>query len=158
MGVADRGRGRALHRVLLQEGHRTSARAGWVVRRISDLNPKKASGQGTLFDTWRFHAFLITTHPADLDTVAADKTYGGRAIIDQVHADLKSTALAHLSSDEFTAKAWLVLAVIAFITRTAATITGTDLAKATTATIRKKLIAVPARAASSARRITLHPP
>ncbi len=34
-----------------------------VVRRIPDLNPKNASGQGTLFDTWRFHAFFTTTDP-----------------------------------------------------------------------------------------------
>jgi hypothetical protein len=55
--------------------------------------------------------------------------------------------------------AWLVLAVIALnLTRAAATLTGPDLAKATTATIRRKLITVPARLASSARRITLHLP
>ena len=42
----------------------------------------------------------------------------------------------------FTANAaWLVLAVMAFnLTRAAATITATDLAKATTATIRRKLV------------------
>jgi hypothetical protein len=106
-----------------------------VVRRIPDLNAekKKASGQGTLFDTWRFHAFFTTTDPADLDTVAADRTHRGHAIIEQVHADLKSSALAHLPSGKFTANAaWLVLAVIAFnLTRTAATIAGADLAKAT---------------------------
>jgi hypothetical protein len=52
-----------------------------------------------------------------------------------------------------------VLAVIAFnLTRAAATITGPGLAKATTATIRRKLITVPARVASSARRVTLHLP
>ena len=77
-----------------------------------------------MFDTWRFHAFFTTTDPADLDTVAADKTHRGHAIIEQVHADLKSSALAHLPSGKFTANAaWLVLAVIAFnLTRTAATI------------------------------------
>jgi hypothetical protein len=71
-----------------------------VVRRIPDLNAekKKAAGQGTLFDTWRFHAFFTTTDPADLDTVAADKTHRGHAIIEQVHADLKNSALAHLPS------------------------------------------------------------
>lgn len=60
----------------------------------------------------------------------------------------------------FTANAaWLVLAVIAFnLTRTAATITGPALAKATAATIHRKLIFVPARIASSARRFTLHLP
>ncbi len=131
-----------------------------VVRRIPDLNPKKTSGQGTLFDTWRFHAFFTTTDPTDLDTVAADKTHRGHAIIEQVHADLKHSALAHLPSGKFTANAaWLVLAVIAFnLTRTAATISGTDLAKATTATIRAKLISIPARVATSARRVTLHLP
>jgi len=55
--------------------------------------------------------------------------------------------------------AWLVLAVMAFnLTRAAATLTGPALARATTATIRRKLIAVPARIASSARRVTLHLP
>ena len=129
-----------------------------VVRRIPDLNA--APGQGTLFDTWRFHAFFTTTDPAVLDTVAADKTHRGHAIIEQVHADLKSAALAHLPSGKFAANAaWLVLAVLAFnLTRAAAVITGPTLARATTATIRRKLVAVPARIASSARRITLHLP
>jgi len=129
-----------------------------VVRRIPDLNA--TPGQGTLFDTWRFHAFFTTTDPDVLDTVAADKTHRHHAIIEQAHADLKNAALAHLPSGKFAANAaWLVLAVIAFnLTRAAAAITGPALARATTTTIRRKLIAVPARIASSARRITLHLP
>ncbi len=92
--------------------------------------------------------------------MSADKTHRAHAIIEQVHADLKHAALAHLPSGKFTANAaWLVLAVMAFnLTRAAATITGPALAKATTATIRRKLIAVPARVASSARRVTIHLP
>jgi Transposase DDE domain group 1 len=131
-----------------------------VVRRIPDLNPGRNDGQETLFETWRFHAFFTTTDHQVADTVAADKTHRGHAIIEQVHADLKNSALAHLPSAKFTANAaWLVLAVMAFnLTRAAATITGPDLAKATTATVRRKLIAVPARIASSARRVTLHLP
>ncbi len=131
-----------------------------VVRRIPDLNPGKSDGQETLFDTWRFHAFFTTTSPEQADTVAADKTHRAHAIIEQVHADLKNSALAHLPSAKFAANAaWLVLAVIAFnLTRAAATITGPALARATTATIRRKLITVPARIASSARRLTLHLP
>src|SRR3954471_11541753 len=131
-----------------------------VVRRIPDLNPSGKEGQATLFDTWRFHAFFTTTDPRHADTVAADKTHRGHAIIEQVHADLKNGALAHLPSGKFSANAaWLVLAVIAFnLTRTAATITGPGLARATTATIRRKLISVPARVAASARRVTLHLP
>ena len=96
-----------------------------------------------------------------LDTVAADKTHRRHAIIEQVNADLKGSTLAHLPSRKFTANAaWLDLAVIAFnLTRAAATLTGqAGLAKATTATIRRTLIHVPARVASSARRLVLHLP
>ncbi len=133
-----------------------------VVRRIPDVNAetKRAAGQDTLFDVWRFHAFFTTAAPAILDTVAADKTHRGHAIIEQVHADLKNSALAHLPSGVFAANAaWLVLAVIAFnLTRAAGTLAAPDLARATTATIRRKLITVPARVATSARRVTLHLP
>ena len=133
-----------------------------VVRRIPDFNAEKnkAAGQDSLFDVWRFHAFFTTTDPGVLDTVAADKTHRGHAVIEQVHADLKNSALAHLPSGVFAANAaWLVLAVIAFnLTRAAASLTEPDLVKATTATIRRKLITVPARVATSARRITLHLP
>jgi len=133
-----------------------------VVRRIPDFNAEKnqAAGQDTLFDVWRFHAFFTTTDAAILDTVAADKTHRGHAVIEQVHSDLKNSALAHLPSGVFTANAaWLVLAVIAFnLTRAAASLTDPQIAKATTATIRRKLITVPARVATSARRIILHLP
>jgi hypothetical protein len=82
-----------------------------VVRRIPDLNTEAhaAAGQETLFDTWRFHAFFTTTDPSVLHTVAADKTHRGHAVIEQVHADLKNSALAHLPSGKFAANAaWLV--------------------------------------------------
>lgn len=127
-----------------------------VVRRIPELN-KKDLDQPGLFDLHRFHAFFTTS---TLDTVTADKTHRGHAVIEQVNADLKNSALAHLPSGVFTANAaWLVLAVLAFnLTRAAATITGTGLAKATTATIRRKIVSIPARIASSARRLTLHLP
>jgi hypothetical protein len=120
-----------------------------VVRRIPELN-KKDLAHPTLFDTHRFHAFFTTT---DLDTVTADQIHRRRAIIEQVNSDLKGSALAHLPSGKFTANAaWLVLAVIAFnLTRAAGTITGAALAKATTSTIRRKLVTVPARIASSGR-------
>src|SRR6478752_6836919 len=131
-----------------------------VVRRIPDLNPRATTGQNPLFDTWRFHAFFTTTDPDVLDTVAADKTHRGHAIIEQVHADLKNSALAHLPSGKFMANsAWLSCAVMAFnLTRAAATIAGGRFTRATTSTIRRTLISVPARVASSARRLTLHLP
>jgi hypothetical protein len=132
-----------------------------VVRRIPDLNPNKAE-QPTLFDTYRHHAFFTTTDKTVMGTVVADKTHRGHAIIEQVHADLKAGPLAHLPSGVFTANsAWLVLTVIAFnLTRTAGIIAdhAGRLARATTATIRRTLIQIPARLARSARRITLHLP
>ena len=128
-----------------------------VVRRIPELNAKAGEGQQTLFDTHRFHAFFTTS---DLDTVTADKTHRQHAIIEQVNADLKDSALAHLPSGKFTANAaWLVLATIAFnLSRAIGTLAGTDLGKARSGTIRRKLITVPARIATSARKITLHLP
>lgn len=132
-----------------------------VVRRIPDLNPKKDQGQDTLFDTWRFHAFFTTTPPEVRDTVTADQVHRRHAVIENVHADLKASALAHLPSGVFTANAaWVVCAVMAFnLTRAAATLTGaSELARATTPTIRRKLINIPARAATTARRVRLHLP
>jgi Transposase DDE domain group 1 len=129
-----------------------------VVRRIPDLNPPGDTGQATLFDLWRFHAFFTTS---DLDTVTSDKAHRHHPIIEAVNADLKNSTLAHLPSGRFAANpAWLVCAVMAFnLTRAAATITGTPrLTRATTATLRRTLITVPARIASSARRLTLHLP
>ncbi|MDJ0396690.1 IS1380 family transposase [Rhodococcus sp. G-MC3] len=132
-----------------------------IVRRIPDLRLKKDQGQQQLFDVWRFHAFFTTTDPDDLDTVTADQVHRRHAIIEQVHADLKNSALAHMPSGHFCANAaWLVCAVMAFnLTRAAAAITGDSaLAKATTGTIRRTLITVPTRIAYSARKITLHLP
>ncbi|UNN05057.1 IS1380 family transposase [Rhodococcus opacus] len=132
-----------------------------VVRRIPDLRPPKDEGQGTLFDVWRFHAFFTTTDPDEVGTVDADKTHRQHAVIEQVHADLKNSALAHLPSNSFSANAaWLVCAVMAFnLTRAAGTLTADPkLTKATTGTLRRTIVSVPARIASSARRLTLHLP
>ena len=55
--------------------------------------------------------------------------------------------------------AWLALAVMAFnLTRAVGTLAGGKFRRATTGTIRRTLISVPARVASSARRLTLHLP
>ena len=114
------------------------------MRRIPELNKHKLAGQATLFDLHRFHAFFTTS---TLDTVTADKTHRAHAAIELVNSDLKSSALAPLPSSVFTANAsWLVLAAVAFnFTRAAATIAGNGLARTTTATIRRKLVSIPAR-------------
>jgi hypothetical protein len=89
------------------------------VRRVPELNKTIAAGQGTLFDLFRFHAFFTTS---TLSTVEADKSHRQHAIIENVIADMKASAMAHFPSGVFTANAaWLVLACIALnLTRAAA--------------------------------------
>jgi len=128
-----------------------------VVRRIPELNKTVIAGQETLFALFRYHAFFTTS---TLDTVTADKTHRQHAVIEQVNSDIKASALAHLPSGVFTANAaWLVLTCIAFnLTRAVGTLASPTFGKATTPTIRRKLINIPARISTSARRIKLHLP
>jgi len=80
--------------------------------------------------------------------------------VEKVIAELKNDPLAHLPSGPINANAaWLVLAAIAFnLARAAGTLASRFHARATTATIRAQLVAVPARIARSARRLRLHLP
>jgi hypothetical protein len=128
-----------------------------IVRRIPELNTNKLAGQDPLFPLFRYHA-LITDNPADL--VTAEAQHRGHAIIEQVIADLKNSAMAHLPSGQFTANAaWLVAAAIAFnLTRALGIAAGGRFTRATTATIRARVVNIPARIARSARRIHLHLP
>jgi hypothetical protein len=131
-----------------------------VVRRIPELNRKASDGQPTLFETHRHHAFFTTVDAEGLGTVAADKIHRKHAIIEQVNADLKDSALAHMPSSVFAANsAWLVAAAMAYnLTRAAGILAAGPFGNARTGTIRRKLIHVPARIATSARRIRLHLP
>ena len=90
----------------------------------------------------------------------AESSHPGHAIIEQVMADLKAGPLAHLPSGKFAANAaWLTLAGIAHnLTRAAGCLASRFHATARPATIRDQLINIPARAATSARRLTLHLP
>jgi len=129
-----------------------------IVRRVKRLNPKQVpAGQGALFSTWRHHAVFTDSAEAML---AAEATHRDHAIVEKVIAELKDGPLAHLPSGRMNANAaWLVLAAISFnLTRAAGTLASRFHARATTATIRTHLIAVPARIARSARRLHLHLP
>jgi hypothetical protein len=129
-----------------------------IVRRVKRLNPpSQTDGQGELFTTWRYHAVFTDT---PLPMLQAEAAHRGHAIVEQVIADLKNSALAHLPSGTFTANAaWLVCATIAFnLTRAAGCLASTFHARATTATIRAQLITVPGRLARSARRLVVHLP
>ncbi len=127
-----------------------------IVRRVPRLSPA-TKDQGELFATYRYHAVFTDT---PMPMIEAEAAHRAHAIIEQVHADLKNSALAHLPSGKFAANsAWLVLAAISFnLTRAAGTLAGLFHAKATTATIRNQLINIPARLAHSARRLVIHLP
>ncbi len=100
------------------------------MRRIPERNPSKL--QDPLFAAWRYHA-LFTNNPAEL--IEAEATHRGHAIIEQVIADLKNSALAHLPCAKFAANAaWLACAGIAFnLTRALGTLAGDQFSRATTA-------------------------
>jgi hypothetical protein len=128
-----------------------------IVRRVKRLNPAAGAGQGQLFDTYRYHAVFTDSAETMLDAEAHHRDH---AIVEQVIADLKNGPLAHLPSGVFTANAaWTVAATIAFnLTCAAATLAGPTHARATTATIRRRLIHVAARVVTTARRLHLHLP
>jgi hypothetical protein len=126
-----------------------------IVRRVRDKNVPER--QGELFTAWRYHAF-ITDSPVEL--VQAEKHHREHAIIEQVNADLKDSALAHLPSGSFPANAaWLTCAAIAHnLTRAAGCLASGFHAKARTGTLRRHLINIPARIARRSRHITLRLP
>ena len=131
------------------------------MRRVRRLNPDTAPAghraQGELFAAYRYHAIFTDSPMSTLDAEAAHRDH---AIIEQVIADLKHSALAHLPSGSFTANAaWLAAATMAYnLTRAAGALAGSLHAKARTATLRAKLINVAARVAGSARCLVLHLP
>ncbi len=126
-----------------------------IVRRVRRLN--QAADQDELLPGYRYHA--VFTDSA-LTMLQAEACHRGHAIVEQVIADLKNGPLTHLPSGSFAANsAWLVCAAIALnLTRAAGCLASLFHAKATTATIRDQLIAIPARLARSARRTVLHLP
>lgn len=128
-----------------------------VVRRVKRLQPLATDGteQGELFATYRHHAFITNS---TLSTLEADERHRDHAVVEQVIAELKDNALAHLPSGSYAANAaWVACAVIAFnIARTCAV--AADLAKARWVSLRSKIIDVPARIAATGRRLVLHLP
>ena len=131
-----------------------------VVRRVARPNDLASSGQDELFPSWRYHAFITNSEPATVSTIQADEYHRDHAVVEQVIAELKDGPLAHLPSGRFTANAaWLALTCLAFnIARAAGATASTRHARARWATLRRQLINVPARIASSARRLTVHLP
>ncbi|MEU6586318.1 IS1380 family transposase [Nocardia sp. NPDC046763] len=123
-----------------------------IVRRVRD-----AARQDELFPVWRYHPFF--TDSAEL-TVDADITHRRHAVIETVFADLIDGPLAHMPSGRFGANsAWVLCAAIAHnLLRAAGALAGPVLGKARGATLRRKIIAVPARFARPQRKPVLHLP
>ena len=128
-----------------------------VVRRVKRLQPLASDGseQGELFATYRHHAFITNS---TLGLVEADQRHRDHALIEQVIAELKDGPLAHLPSGKYAANAaWVAHAVIAFNIARAAAVAA-DQHRARWATLRTRIINVPARIASTGRRMVLHLP
>ena len=128
-----------------------------IVRRVKRLQRLASDGteQGELFATYRHHGFITNS---TLGLVEADERHRDHAVVEQVIAELKDGPLAHLPSGKYAANAaWVALAVIAFNLARAAAVAA-DLAKARWATLRRQIINVPARIASTGRRLVLHLP
>lgn len=126
-----------------------------VVRRVKRLGENTKTGQDTLFDTFRYHAFITNS---TLNTIEADAEHRQHAVIEQTIGELKAGPLGHLPSGRFSANAaWLAFAVLAFnISRAAAAAAGHTTARM--ATLMRILTATPARIASTGRRTILHLP
>lgn len=123
-----------------------------IVRRVKD-----ARYQDALFPVWRYHPFFTDT---DEPVAAADITHRRHAIIETVFADLIDGPLAHMPSGRFGANsAWILCAAIAHnLLRAAGVLAGGTHAVARGATLRRRIITIPARLARPQRRPTLHLP
>lgn len=130
-----------------------------VVRRVKRIQPltndAEQGAQGELFAAYRHHGFVTNS---TLGTVEADQRHRDHAIIEQVIAELKGGALAHLPSGKYAANAaWAALAVIAFnLSRACAVAAG--MATARWSSVRSRIVNVAGRVASTGRRLVLHLP
>jgi hypothetical protein len=110
-----------------------------------------------LFPVWRHHPFFTNSTE---DITQADITHRQHAIIETVLSDLIDRPLAHLPSGQFASNgAWAICAAITHnLLRAAGTVAEDGHAVARGATLRRHLIAVPARLARPQRRPVLHLP
>jgi hypothetical protein len=134
--------------------HRKSEQvtARLIVRRVRDQTKLDE-----LFPVWRHHPFFTnSTEPV----AEADITHRRHAIIETVHSDLIDGPIAHLPSGRFAANsAWATCAMITHnLLRAAGTLTRGRHTVARGATLRRHLVAVPARLTRPQRRRVLHLP
>jgi hypothetical protein len=123
-----------------------------VVRRVRDR-----AKDDELFAVWRHHPFFTNSEES---TTEADITHRRHAIIENVFADLIDGPLAHMPSGRFAANsAWAICAGITHnLLRAAGTLAGGRDGVARGATLRRRIVNVPARLARPQRRAVLHLP
>ena len=123
-----------------------------IVRRVKD-----ARFPDTLFPVWRYHPFFTnTTGP----TADADVTHRRHAIIETVFADLIDGPLAHMPSGKFGANsAWVLCAAIAHnLLRATGVLAGDRYSHSRGATLRRKIVNIPARLTRPGRKPILRLP
>jgi hypothetical protein len=122
------------------------------MRRVKDARYPDA-----LLPLWRYHPFVTNS---DLSTTEADLTHRRHAIIETTFADLIDGPLARIPSGCLPPTApGRACAVIAHkLLRAAGVIAGAEHALARGATLRRRLVTVPARFAAPARKPMLHLP
>jgi DDE family transposase len=123
-----------------------------IVRRVRTLNL-----QGELLPSWELFPF-VTNRSEPLELVEAE--HRRHAVVELAIRDLKDQALAHFPSGQFTANAaWTVIAALAHNLLRWTTLIGLPAATVRTArTLRRRLLTLPGRLTTSARRWTLHLP
>jgi hypothetical protein len=123
-----------------------------IVRRVKD-----ARYPDTLFPIWRYHPFVTDT---DDPTPDADIAHRRHPIIETVFADLIDGPLAHMPSGRFGANSgWILCAAVAHnLLRAAGVLAGGSQTVARGATLRRKIVNIPARLARPQRRPVLHLP
>jgi len=130
----------------------TPVTARLVVRRVRDR-----ARLDELFPLWRHHPFLTNSSEP---IAQADIIHRQHAIIETVLSDLIDGPLAHLPSSQFASNAaWAICTAITHnLLRAAGTLASPRHGLARGATLRRHLIAVPARLARPQRRPVLHLP
>jgi len=118
---------------------KTPVTARLIVRRVKD-----ARFPNTLFPVWRYHPFFSNTTRLTAD---ADVTHRRHAIIETVFADLIDGPLAHMPSGRFEANsAWVLCAAIAHnLLRATGVLAGERYSRSRGATLRRKIVNIPAR-------------
>ena len=136
----------------MSAGTGNAVTARLIVRRVKDRNHLDEP-----FPVWRYHPFLTNSTEAVAD---ADITHRRHAIIESVFADLIDGPWAHQPSGQFSANtAWTILAAIGHnLLRAAGTLIDPAHAVARGATLRRRIVNVPARIARPQGRRTLHLP